>query len=207
MKRILLLGNLDTNCYFIEDGKKCYIIDPGYEKNKIIKYVSDYKLEVLGILLTHAHIDHIGAIDCFPVPIYLHEFECAVLMNSHKNCADLFDIKLPYDINSLNIVSVNENTELYLSQQLIQIIHTPGHTIGSICYKINKELYTGDTLFKNSVGRWDLPTGSEKDSRDSILKLIDEQDENMKVYPGHGPSTTIKEEKENNIYYKSWKSH
>ena len=73
MEKVLLLGEIPVNCYFIEHNKKCYIVDPGYEKEKVIKYVKDNNLEVLGILLTHAHIEHIGAIDAFDVLVYLHE--------------------------------------------------------------------------------------------------------------------------------------
>ena len=75
MKKLLLSGEMDVNCYFIENQGKCYIIDPGYEKEKVIKYVKDNNWEVMGVLLTHGHRDHIGAIDAFKVPVYIHEKE------------------------------------------------------------------------------------------------------------------------------------
>lgn len=205
MEKIILFGDVDVNCYFIEDNHKCYIVDPGYEKERIVKYVDEHNLNVVGILLTHAHIDHIGAIDCFPVPIYLHKEEYEVLMDNHKNGANSYRRGIPYDLKALNIITIDEATILQLNNQIIRIIHTPGHTIGSVCYGINNDLYTGDTLFNDSVGRWDFPTGDLEALKRSVTFLIDNQDEKIEIHPGHGDSSTIKIEKENNYYYQNWK--
>ncbi|MDD4409769.1 MAG: MBL fold metallo-hydrolase [Candidatus Pacebacteria bacterium] len=205
MDKLLLRGFIDVNCYFLRDGNDCYIIDPGYEKERIIGYVAREGLNVLGILLTHAHIDHIGAIDCFPVPVYLHEEEYQVLIDNHKNGSDFSDHGPGFDLNDINIVKLKDEDTIQFGSNTIKVIHTPGHTIGSVCYGIGHDLYTGDTIFKGTVGRWDLPTGSQEDLRMSILRLVDSQDGSINIYPGHGDSSTIKEEKDQNPYYHSWK--
>ena len=206
MKKILLLGDIDVNCFFIEHNNKCFIIDPGYEKEKVIKYVNDNNLEVLGILLTHGHIDHIGAIDCFNVPIYLHTDEYEILIDNHKNGFDFYGKKTPYSLDKLNIIKIDSSVVLQIDDKKIEVIHTPGHTIGGVCYKFDNDLYTGDTLFNYSVGRWDLPTGDLNTLRKTIINLIDNQNDDIRIHPAHGSSSTIKEEKSNNFYYNDWKN-
>jgi len=193
------------NCYFIERNGKCFIVDPGYHKERIIEYVKEEKLEVIGILLTHAHIDHIEALDCFPVPIYLHELEYDVLFDDYKNGFEFFEKQKEYDLNDLDIRTINENTVFKIDEYEISVIHTPGHTIGGVCFKIGHDLYVGDTLFEGSVGRWDRPTADLSQLKTSVLKLIEEQEEYIIIHPGHGRSSTIGVEKAINQYYKEWK--
>jgi len=170
MKKILLLGEIDVNCYFIEHNNKCYIVDPGYEKEKVIKYVKDNNLKVEGILLTHAHIDHVCAIDCFDVPIYLHEIEYEILIDDSKNGFEFYGRQKPYSLDGLNIVKIDESTVLELDDKKIEVIHTPGHTIGGVCYKIDNDLYTGDTLFEGTVGKWTFPTGNLNTLKKTVVK-------------------------------------
>ncbi len=205
MRKILLLGEIDVNCFFIEHNNKCYIVDPGYEKEKVIKYVQDNKLEVLGILLTHGHIDHIGAIDSFDVPIYLHKGEYEIIIDNYKNGFDFYGREIPYSFDKLNLIKIDESDVFQIEDKKIEVIHTPGHTIGSVCYKFDNDLYTGDTLFNGSVGRWDFPTGHLQTLQESIVNLIDNQDDSMKIHPAHGPSSTINNEKINNYFYNEWK--
>ena len=96
--------------------------------------------------------------------------------------------------------------EILIDDKEIKVIHTPGHTVGSVCYKIDNDLYTGDTLFKGTVGRWDFPTGKLDILRKTVVDLIDSQDEDTKIHPAHGESSTIKHEKETNYYYNEWKN-
>lgn len=206
MKKILLLGEIDVNCYFIENNNKCYIVDPGYEKEKVIKYVKENHLEVLGILLTHAHIDHIGAIDCFNVPVYVYKDEYEILIDNHKNGFEFYGREKPYYLEDLNIVKFDEATVFPLDDKRIEVIHTPGHTIGGVCYKIDNDLYTGDTLFEGTVGKWTFPTGELDTLRKTVVNLIDNQNEDIRIHPAHGDSSTIGSEKRNNFFYKTWKN-
>ncbi len=205
MERIVLNGDIPVNCYIIEHNKKCFIVDPGYEKEVLQKYISANNFEVLGILLTHGHIDHIGAIDAFEVPVYIHEKEYELLLDNHKNGFAEYGREIPYSFDSISIVKLVEGQTLNLDEKTIHVIHTPGHTSGGVCYKIDNDLYTGDTLFKDAVGRWDFPTGDLAILAPTVLSLIDSQDDAVRVYPGHGPESTIGQEKKNNYYYLSWK--
>ena len=206
MHKLVLQGIIESNCYIIDHHKKCYIVDPGSEKDKIIQYVESQGLEVLGILLTHAHLDHIGAIDCFDVPIYLHEKAYPILCDDALNCFSLFGTAAPFDIKDLNIVTINEDTTLPLGDKIIHVIYTPGHTIGGVCYQVDNDLYTGDTLFQYSVGKWTFPTGDLAQLKASVADLIEHQDGAMRIHPGHGDSSTIAAERQYNSFYATWKN-
>lgn len=205
MEKILLLGEIPVNCYFIKHNKKCYIVDPGYEKEKVIKYVKDNNLEVLGILLTHAHIDHVGAIDAFDVPVYLHEKEYEILEDNYKNGFNFYGRQKPYSLSDINIVKMKEGDILSLDDKKIEVMHTPGHTVGGVCYKIDNDLYTGDTLFEGTVGKWTFPTGDLDKLKKTIIDLIETQDEDLRIHPAHGNSSTIGVEKRSNYFYLQWK--
>lgn len=205
MKKLLLNGEIDVNCYFIEYNNSCYIIDPGYEKERIINYVNTNNLKILGILLTHGHRDHIGAIDCFKVPVYIHKNEHEVLSDSYKNGLSSYDQVKPYMLDDLDIVKIDETTIFEIDDKKIEVIYTPGHTIGGVCYKMGKDLYTGDTLFKGVVGKWIFPTGNLEMLKKSVVNLIESLDDDIRVYPGHGESSTIGDERKYNHFYSKWK--
>lgn len=204
MRKLLLDGDIPVNCYFIEHNNKCYIVDPGYEKEKIQQYVKDNNLEVLGVLLTHGHIDHIGAIDSFNIPVYIHKNEYEILVDNHLNGFEFYGKEKPYDLQSINIIKIDETKTFQLDDKAIQVIHTPGHTIGGVCYKIDKDLYTGDTLFKGTVGKWTFPTGDLEVLKKSVINLVNSNEDEIKIHPAHGDSSTIGYEKLTNIYYKTW---
>ncbi len=205
MYSILLKGEIDVNCYFLISGFDCYIVDPGYEKEKVISYVSSRGLNVLGILLTHSHIDHIGAIDCFKVPVYLHKDGLQIINDDDKNGFSFYGRVKSYSLKNIEIVTIDDSKTFNLGNDIITVIHTPGHTPGSVCYKLNSDLYTGDTLFRGSVGRWDFPMGSKDTLKNSIVNLIDNQSVDITIHPSHGDSSTIKEERDNNQFYYHWK--
>lgn len=206
MKKILLLGEIDVNCYIIENEGQCYIVDPGYEKEKLINFIKENNLEVLGILLTHGHIDHIGAIDAFDVPVYLHEKEYEILEDNHKNGFEFYGRTKPYNLEDINIVTFDESKVFKLGDKNIEVIFTPGHTIGGVCYKIENDLYTGDTLFKETVGKWTFPTGDLDTLKKSVIDLIENQNEDLNIHPAHGESSTIGHEKKYNLFYSEWKN-
>ena len=163
--KIIKTGYLQENCYLLVKNNNCLIIDPGDDEQKIIKEIGN--LNVLGILITHHHFDHIGALE-----IIKNKYQIKEINNNIK--------EFPY-----------------------KIIKTPGHSKDSLTFYFEKEkiMFVGDFIFNNGLGRIDLPTGSLKDMQDS-LKIISEYPDNIKIYPGHGDSTTLKAEKKNfNSFY------
>lgn len=202
--KINLNGHIPVNCYIIEDKGQCYIVDPGSEKEKLQAFISSKDLDVLGILLTHGHFDHIGALDAYDVPIYLHEDEFVLIKDGLYNGFDFENRQMTLDWSKLNLVAINEGTELSLNQRKINIFHTPGHTPGGVCYQIGHELITGDTLFQGAVGRWDFPLGHQAALKDSVCRILQLFDDDVLIYPGHGNPSTIGMEKQINPYYRHW---
>ncbi len=204
IEKIMLNGGIPVNCYILEHNKKCFIIDPGYKSEDLKQYISANGFEVKGILLTHGHIDHIGGLDSFNVPVYIHEIEMDLVTDSFKNGSSLVGIPLDYSFDTISFVPINDSTKIPLDDKIIHVINSPGHTLGSVCYKIDNEIITGDTLFKYGVGRWDFPTGSLSDLKETIVTLIESHDDCCNIYPGHGDVSTIGTEKKYNDYYREW---
>ena len=206
IKKIISNDIINMNVYLIINENKCFVVDPGGNYSEIEKTIKELNLEVLGILLTHAHMDHTFLIGKFNCPIYIHEKEVEVLRYSSLSLYDSFSLDMPFSFKDLNIIKVKNDDIIKLNDLEIKVIHTPGHTKGSVCYLCNNKLFSGDTLFKESCGRCDLPTGSEIDMANSLVYLIDNLDEATKVYPGHDEFSTIKHEKEYNYQYKYYKN-
>jgi len=174
-------GTLESNGYIIfqKDGKKCFVIDPGYQPKTFIQYIKEQNLQPDGIILTHLHHDHTGAAEAlsnaFGCPIYMHEDDAFVYRGrvDRRLChGDIFDLE---------------------GEKLV-VLHTPGHTRGSICIysEKSKACFTGDTLFDTDLGRTDLEGGSEEDLRQSVCRIIDTWDNQITIYPGHDGSCNMK---------------
>ena len=189
-----------TNCYIVADEKtkEAFIIDPGAEPEKIIEMINILKVKVKYIILTHCHGDHSGAIsevkDKLGGKILIHRMDAEGLYNE--------DINLSYYIGMNNVEleadsRLDDEDKIHLGDIEFEIIHTPGHTKGGICVycKECNMIFTGDTLFRGTWGMTDLPTGNFEDIIHSITNKIMILPENTIVYPGHGKSTIIKEEK------------
>ena len=196
---------IDMNVYIIDYMGQCYIVDPGYEKEKLRKVVEENNLEVKGIILTHSHLDHISATDSFNVPIYIYEKEYDLFVDNYTNQYNERGIVRHYNLDGREIVRLQDGDILPLGDKKISFIPTAGHTGGGVCYKFENDLYSGDTLFKGAVGRSDLKTGDINALKESVVRLINSQDENLNVHPAHGDSTTIGLEKKYNPYYNAWK--
>ena len=168
VKRVIT-GELDENCYIVESNKNCLIVDPGDNFESIIEEVT---LPVIGVLITHRHFDHIGALEQI-----LDKYKCQM-----------------FDYYS------TEEEDYKVREFNFSVIRMPGHTEDSVCYFFyeDKIMFTGDFLFKESIGRCDLG-GSEIDMRKSIDK-IKKYDKDIIIYPGHGSSSTLDYEFKNNIY-------
>ncbi len=206
--KIFMGGDDSATSYIIyNEQREAVLIDPSFKATKIVKWLKEESINLLAILLTHGHFDHIEGIEevkkSFSCLIYIEKSDEVLLDNPYKNGSVLFG----------KYVQVVEKTEnlwdeetLHFSDIEVQVIHTPFHTPGSVCFYFPKiqSLFTGDTLFYRSIGRTDLPLGNAKDVANSLLKLkkLYETNGDMKVYPGHGNSTSLEKEMEFNPFMK-----
>ena len=190
----LPLGDYQTNCYIVheDDSKSCLIIDPGYQSEDILDVCQEKGLTIAAIALTHGHFDHVGAVKELAAEtgceVYLHEDD--LTMPPMMTAGKLYYTHTYTEGDVLNIAGLT-----------VSVLHTPGHTPGSVCLKIENHLFSGDTLFAGSCGRTDLPGGSWKTIQDSLHRLA-ALEGNYWVHPGHGESTTLAQEKQYNPYMK-----
>src|SRR3989338_8052236 len=193
IKRIVV-GGLETNCYIFADldKKKAAIIDPGSNGSGIKREIEKYGLNIKCIVNTHGHGDHISSNGKFKAPIYIHKLDADFLHNVKLNMSAAFgfSIKSPEASHILEEGDIIEIGDLKL-----KVLHTPGHTPGSISLLGNGFVFTGDTLFMGGVGRTDFPYGSEEKLIDSIRQKLLVLSDATVIYPGHGPSSTIGAEK------------
>lgn len=198
----LVVGSLQVNCCFIVNDKKCIIVDPGADAGRIIGFMDRNEYEPVAIFLTHGHFDHIMAVnelkEKYNINVYAAKPEAALLEDASLNCSVHFGRKYETSADVL----LKDGQEIDVAGVHIKVIFTPGHTAGSCCYYIKDEkiLLSGDTLFYGSIGRTDLPTGDEDELLESLFMLM-RLPEDVKVYCGHGPETSIGFEKEHNPYY------
>ncbi|MEW6009232.1 MAG: MBL fold metallo-hydrolase [Candidatus Omnitrophota bacterium] len=197
----IIVGSLATNCYLIVNKplKEAILIDAGAEADEIKKRISRYGANLCAIFLTHAHIDHIAALQDIDAPIYIHSLDSSFLRDTDKNLSAFFG--LPLAISSKRkIIEVRDGEIIKLAGMSLRIIHTPGHTPGSISIQLNEIIFTGDALFKGSVGRTDLPYGSYEALIAAIKNKLLPLGDDIKIYPGHGDASTLREEKRNNPF-------
>lgn len=193
----IITGKWKENCYIVYNiNKNSFIIDPGSSSDRIISFIKSKNLNVLAILNTHGHYDHIGAVkklkDEFSIPFFLHFKDQRVL--NHANLYLEFFLgdefiqipKVDYYFDKIRL-------PIKLVDFSIQILFTPGHTEGSVCFHIDDFIFTGDTLLKGKIGRIDLPGGDEHTMKKS-LKRISKLPTRIIIYPGHGESTTLSNE-------------
>ncbi|KXG78206.1 putative metallo-hydrolase [Fervidicola ferrireducens] len=198
----LQVGPLASNCYILaDDHKNAVVIDPGAEPHTILKEIEDQNLKVEWIILTHGHVDHIGAVEevknSTGAKVAIHEKDAKMLVSSQENLSFYMGHSIaqpPADkeLKGMEVINVGELT--------LEIIWTPGHTPGSICIKAGKLLFTGDTLFAGSIGRTDFPGGSYEEIINSIKTKLLILDEDVRVLPGHGSESTIGVEKATNPF-------
>jgi hydroxyacylglutathione hydrolase len=202
----LALGPLQTNCYILsqKDGSSL-IIDPGEEPNKIIQYISSKKLFPKAILLTHAHFDHIGAVDAirekYGIPVYVHKQEKSWLSDPSLNGSQFFIPGQQIQAKSADYIISNEKT-MVIEGFTFEVFETPGHSPGSISFYFKEAgiVASGDALFQASIGRTDLPGGNHNQLLESIHKKLLVLPEETLVLPGHGPATTIGQEMDSNPF-------
>lgn len=197
------LGPLGTNCYIVYNNKSALIIDPGGEANKIIAFLQQNKLTAEAILLTHAHFDHIGAVEALRtnlgLDVYLHQAEVDWLGNPHLNRSAYYPGEKIITNQAERVLIPGK---LQIGSFTFEVIHTPGHSPGSVSFVFEEGfVISGDVLFQQGIGRTDLPGGDMAQLESSIRNYLYQLNDSVVVYPGHGPKTTIKDEKKNNPFF------
>jgi len=198
------VGAYEGNCYFIwdDDSKKGFVVDPGAAEQKIIDFIHENQLKIDKILLTHGHSDHIAGADMLReatgAKVYIHRLDANYMTEAAKNLSGMTGQALilkPAD------VLLDDGDEIEALDGLtLKVLHTPGHTPGSICFVGDGFILSGDTLFKGSIGRTDFPGGSYEDMLKSIEKLKQCKD-TLLVLPGHFDTSTMAFEKQHNPYF------
>lgn len=199
----IVVGALETNCYVVycEKTGDCGIIDPGADAQKIFKVINNNDLNPIILINTHGHVDHIGANqdikDKYDIPLYIHAADDPILQSSlQSEMALILGAKKSPPPDEY----LNEQDIITIGEVRLEVLHTPGHSPGSVCFLSEGNLFSGDTLFCGGVGRTDLPGGSWDDLVSSIRTKLFSLDESYSVLPGHGPASSIYQEKNSNPY-------
>jgi len=202
-----LINQYTENTYIINEQKEAYIIDPGARAKEIDEYITEKDLVVLGIILTHGHFDHMYSINdvqkLYQCPIYIYKDERDFLFDPNLNLSSTIAKSITVRAKS-SVKLLEDSDQLKLGNNIIKIIHLPGHTRGGIGLLYKRFLFSGDTLFKGTIGRTDLPTSSKSAMDRSLKKILAICKDNTVVYPGHGHFTTILTEKHENFYLKHY---
>jgi hydroxyacylglutathione hydrolase len=193
---LITVGMFEVNCYLVPVAKsrRLYIIDPGDDAESVVAAAAEFDYDEAVILLTHTHVDHIRG-----VPGVYEKLGVKHVM-VHPDDQEFYHS--PYN-QLLPYLPAAENLPECIGEipkPDFEVIHTPGHTPGCVCYRFDNALFCGDTLFAGSIGRTDLPGGNSKTLLKSIKSELMILPEELKTYPGHGPATTIGEEKKHNPF-------
>lgn len=200
-----VLGPMQVNTYlyYDEQTKKGIVFDPGMGPEPLIKRIQELDLTIESILLTHAHFDHIGGLEevrkLTKAPVFIHEQEAHWLQEPSLNGSG-FWIGFPQIICKPAEKLLRGNETLHILDHEVQVIHTPGHSPGGVTYHFGSFIISGDVLFKQSIGRTDLPGGSYDTLMETIQRHFMDLPEETIVYPGHGPATTIGQEQMSNPF-------
>jgi glyoxylase-like metal-dependent hydrolase (beta-lactamase superfamily II) len=199
----LTVGQLGVNCYIVscEDTKEALVIDPGDNAEKILEKIEQENLQVKYIVNTHGHADHIGANNILKnktnAAIAIHIEDAPMIGDPKLNLSVYIGTSIISD--SADII-LNDGDTITIGNVNLSVLHTPGHTKGGICLVTEGALFSGDTLFAESIGRCDFPDGSMNDLIHSIQSQLMSLSDDVKVYPGHGSVTTIGWERIHNPY-------
>ncbi|MBL7084869.1 MAG: MBL fold metallo-hydrolase [Candidatus Omnitrophica bacterium] len=195
----IVVGPMQVNCYILGSPSthEAIVVDPGAEPEKIKDKIKRHGLKINCIVNTHGHADHIGANAHLAAPVYIHRLDAHFLNNPQLNLSNMLGLTLDLPAPAKLL---EEGQKLTVGSISLEVIHTPGHTPGGICLKADKFCLTGDTLFAQGIGRCDLPYASEKDLLASIREKLLVLPDKLVIYPGHGPSSTIGEERKGNPF-------
>ncbi len=201
--KTLCVGPLETNCYVLGDekSKEAVVIDPGGDFEKIERTLKELKLRLKYIVLTHGHFDHIGAVAqlrrATNAEVLIHQKDAFMLSSAGRSQPFLLESGAePCGADR----TLQEGDRICFGQFSLEVLHTPGHTPGGISLVGQRMIFVGDCLFAGSIGRTDLPGGSFDQLMDSIKNKLLNRGDDCLIYPGHGPASTIGEERRNNPF-------
>ena len=203
IKQYILLEYFQTNTWLLydDDSKEGILVDPSAPSEELLNDIRELALRITCIVNTHGHGDHIGGNEWFrqrlSTKLAIHEDDAAMLPDDKKNLSSYMDSPIP--AHHADVI-LHDGDILPMGKYQIKVIHTPGHTKGCICLLVDKFLISGDTLFEQSIGRTDFPGGSHEQIIHSIKTKLFVLDEDVVVYPGHGPRTSIGMEKKSNPF-------
>jgi glyoxylase-like metal-dependent hydrolase (beta-lactamase superfamily II) len=198
----LVVGRLQTNCYILQSKSTALIVDPGDEPERILRFLNDVGGKPSQIIATHTHFDHVLGVDTIrsklKIPFLIHHDDLSMLESMQSRVRQImgFEVPPPPEVDSY----LKNGDLLKMGDETIRILHTPGHSPGSISLSGDGYVLTGDALFNQSIGRTDLPGGDLKILMHSIREWLFKLDDDTIVYPGHGPETTIGDEKLTNPF-------
>ncbi len=195
----LTVGELQANCYLLTQNGEAIVIDPGDEGDVILSEIEREGCTLSKILLTHGHFDHIGAVADLAeetgAKVYVHSRDAEMLTDNTKNLSEMTGAVIkPHTPECF----FDDMPEVDFGDKKIKVHHTPGHSNGGVCFEVGEHLFSGDLLFCGSIGRFDR--GDLRTELNSLKYLMDNFKDEVKVYPGHGPSTTIGYERNYNPY-------
>jgi len=202
--KTLVVGPIASNCYIVgsESTKAGMIIDPGAEAEEILKSVKDLGLDIKLIVLTHGHMDHIGALkeikEATGAEVAIHSDDAEFLQGQSQSLGAMFGLFYPAPPRPDRLLK--DGDSLDVGDLHFSVLHTPGHTPGGICLLGQGVVFTGDTLFNYGIGRTDLPGGSYDQLMNGIHTKLMILPDSTVVYPGHGPETTIGAERQGNPF-------
>ena len=193
----LVVGDLQTNCYILKSGSEATIVDPGGEPERVLRFIKDINVKPTRIVATHTHFDHVLGVDGIrkttKTPFLIHLDDLSMLRSMQSRVRQFMGFEVPPPSNVDGYVQDGDLLEL--GEEKIRVLHTPGHSPGSISLSGDGYVLTGDALFNQSIGRTDLPGGNLNTLIHSIRERLFKLDDETIVYPGHGPETTIGDEK------------
>lgn len=201
--KIVETGHLQVNCQILgsRESGEALLIDPGGDADKLLQHLTRLKLRLTHVINTHGHFDHIGGVaalqDATGCQFWLHEADHSTVRQASAHAASW---GLPFGPIPRIDRALNDKEVLEVAGLRLEVIHTPGHTPGGVCLLWETGIAVGDTLFAGSVGRTDLPGGNSKQLVTSIKKRLFPLEDNLACHPGHGPSTTVGQERHSNPF-------
>lgn len=195
-------GPFQTNCYVVVNGDRAFVIDPGLGAHEAVsQLVQEQGLTVEAVVLTHGHIDHIRDAAAFGLETFIHPADAFMLLRGEgvsEQARQLYDASAMPPID--NPTPLEDGQTLIVAGVDLRIVHAPGHSPGCVMLVADEVVFSGDVLFRGSIGRTDLPDSDPEQMRESLRGPVWELDDELQVLPGHGPATTVAQERATNPY-------